>query len=1189
MSYTYMGDVYNRSTPLEMTQVNPEPALPAKPNVEELQAPEIEDLSHISLHQAARDGRTDVIKHKLQKIGRNKARLLKTINKGDEADITPLHYAVRYGHVNVVKLLSESGADISKPGEYGASPLHYAARFRTNTVRQSGIRYSLHDGVVNGEISAVVAPVTTALSTESFGGDVNPSYGMQISTEESTESLIMFLVQQGSDVNVRDNYGLSPLHYAATKGNLTAVRELLQCDGIKIDQVDASGSTPLHCAATDGVAEVVKALLDAGADVRAKDNEKMAPIHFACTDGQIDTVQVLFQHVENSENGSDISDMLEDRNREGETALHAAVEGGYLDIVQLCLDKGAKVRARRGNLAHPLHIAAINGHVEIAACLIEHNAKLEARNALHETPLHKAAAFNKTRMVDFLLEKGADIECLDKDKYTPLLIAASTGHTAVVKLLLKRGANLNAKNTLDKTAIFLAAEENSIDTLREILDHEDAKNLLNESDLYENSPLHVAAKNGFALIVEALLSNGARIDPRNEDENTPLHLAAKNGKVRTVAELVRKDPSIINDEDEASNTPLHLAATEGHFKCCKALLENGAEVDARNSNMWTPLDCAAAKGHAKVADILLEFDSPIDPTDKTKTTPLHLAAREGYPEMVSLLLSKGADITLTDHSGRNCLDLAVDNGRKDSAITIINDENWLKVMRNKTWEQKRVTTPMRKLITKLPEVADVVFNRCVKDNGRRFDDADYEITLYYEFLEDIYSDWSEYGDDAASETSSQISLSMEDVAEEDEFTRIIGKAGVEKAVQELEKKENHPLMIMVQNKRELLLSHPLVTFLLDYKWQKFGRYIYYFKLALFCIFLLFLTGYTIYSTHRKGVLDKSSFPYVFWIAIGRIVILALASWHIALELFQLFYQFKQYFSWENLLEWAVYILAIIFVADEFDVSLANKVTSDKRTVGALSIFFSWMSLVLFIRKFPKLGIYVVMFTSILYTFMKFFIIYVLFIIAFGLAFYTLLDDKQSGFSSPGRSFVKTAVMMIGEFDFDDAFNSNVTVPGVTWFLFIVFVIVMTLILMNLLIGLAVDDIKGVQEQAVLERQAMLVDLAMDVEKALPRKIRRRLLPDKETVRPNQYSGLKGLLYGVPISAEDIKTALKPKKTPLERLNDKTEQLQETVEGLKYRLKTMQFNQEELHKMLGGVVKKLEAVVEGDDDDDNQLF
>ena len=42
--------------------------------------------------------------------------------------------------------------------------------------------------------------------------------------------------------------------------------------------------------------------------------------------------------------------------------------------------------------------------------------------------------------------------------------------------------------------------------------------------------------------------------------------------------------------------------------------------------------------------------------------------------------------------------------------------------------------------------------------------------------------------------------------------------------------------------------------------------------------------------------------------------------------------------------------------------------------------------------------------------------------------------------------------MIGEFDFDDLFNSpDITVPGVTWFIFIVFVIVMTLILMNLLV------------------------------------------------------------------------------------------------------------------------------------------
>ena len=55
---------------------------------------------------------------------------------------------------------------------------------------------------------------------------------------------------------------------------------------------------------------------------------------------------------------------------------------------------------------------------------------------------------------------------------------------------------------------------------------------------------------------------------------------------------------------------------------------------------------------------------------------------------------------------------------------------------------------------------------------------------------------------------------------------------------------------------------------------------------------------------------------------------------------------------------------------------------------------------------------------------------------------------------------------------------------------------------------------------------------MDVEKALPRKLRKRLLPDKEIIRPNQYTGLKRYWYSPPVSAEDVKTALKPNKVSL---------------------------------------------------------
>ncbi len=92
----------------------------------------------------------------------------------------------------------------------------------------------------------------------------------------------------------------------------------------------------------------------------------------------------------------------------------------------------------------------------------------------------------------------------------------------------------------------------------------------------------------------------------------------------------------------------------------------------------------------------------------------------------------------------------------------------------------------------------MVFNRCVKDNGLHIDDEEYEITLYYEFLEDVYVDWSDIGDGTASETSSVASFSMEDVTQSQEgFQRIRGKAAQSEAMAQLEKKENHPLMIMV--------------------------------------------------------------------------------------------------------------------------------------------------------------------------------------------------------------------------------------------------------------------------------------------------------------------------------------------------------------------------------------------------------
>ena len=137
----------------------------------------------------------------------------------------------------------------------------------------------------------------------------------------------------------------------------------------------------------------------------------------------------------------------------------------------------------------------------------------------------------------------------------------------------------------------------------------------------------------------------------------------------------------------------------------------------------------------------------------------------------------------------------------------------------------------------------------------------------------------------------------------------------------------------------------------------------------------------------------------------------------------------------------------------------------------------WLNLLSLIRKMPFFGIYVVMFTDVFRTFLKVSGVVLLFIISFSLGFYALLEN-QPYFNDWGLSIIKTFVMSIGELEYDNLFFDNakyndgiVMVPyeNTTRLLFLFFVVIMPIIIMNLLVGLAVDDIKTVQENAVLKR------------------------------------------------------------------------------------------------------------------------
>lgn len=146
-------------------------------------------------------------------------------------------------------------------------------------------------------------------------------------------------------------------------------------------------------------------LIKSGAELQARDNEHMTPIHYAAMNERVDCVKVLVDAAESAGGGAFVSQIVSEVDREGQTALHIAVDAGSRKTAQYLLFKGAEVNAVKTNMATPLHLAATAGDAEVAELLLNFKANVEAKNVNHETPLHKAALFNSVPVIKLLLRR----------------------------------------------------------------------------------------------------------------------------------------------------------------------------------------------------------------------------------------------------------------------------------------------------------------------------------------------------------------------------------------------------------------------------------------------------------------------------------------------------------------------------------------------------------------------------------------------------------------------------------------------------------------------------------------------------------------------------------------------------------------------------------------------------------------
>ena len=131
----------------------------------------------------------------------------------------------------------------------------------------------------------------------------------------------------------------------------------------------------------------------------------------------------------------------------------------------------------------------------------------------------------------------------------------------------------------------------------------------------------------------------------------------------------------------------------------------------------------------------------------------------------------------------------------------------------------------------------------------------------------------------------------------------------------------------------------------------------------------------------------------------------ICAFNIVKELFQVMIQRGRYFlKGNNYLEWTLYISTMVFMLD-FLIDKDAITFNQKWNAGAISVFLTWINLLLFLTRFPYFGVYVEMFVEVFGTVLRVLIVFGIFIVAFSLSFFSLLRELPT-FHSVERSLMK---------------------------------------------------------------------------------------------------------------------------------------------------------------------------------------
>ena len=473
------------------------------------------------------------------------------------ADGPGLVDAARNGDLGAVRSLLKGGADPNQAAPDGSTAVHWAVHRDNldilNALLDAGAR---PDRVTRYK----VAPLTLA-------------------AQNGNAALVERLLDAGANPDTVSEEGQTALMTAARNGSVAAVRALLR-RGAQVGLAESfRGQTALMFAAGEGNTAAAELLLEFGAKLNERSTGGYTPLLFAVRNNRYETVKFLLAQ------GADVNDRIPD----GTSALSMAILNADFDLAALLLEAGAdpNVPDPRG---HPLHVVAwlhqpgappdfaMNGedpepvpqrrgklsHLDMARLLLAKGADPNATITWGQPRFGSGGVARSPANLNigrhYLAYQGA----------TPFYLAARNGDEPMMRVLAAAGADATKPTRFGVTPLMAAA----------CMDYYEGETAGPFSGVPEAQRLEA---------VKLALALGNKINARTTFGDYPMigtpedTLLKYPDNFQDLVDLGMGDPRF------AEMTALHGAVICNQPSIVKYLIEQGAEVNAKNRLGWTPL------------------------------------------------------------------------------------------------------------------------------------------------------------------------------------------------------------------------------------------------------------------------------------------------------------------------------------------------------------------------------------------------------------------------------------------------------------------------------------------------------------------------------------------------------------------------------------------------------------------------